>query len=627
MSLRKPQLSFRIFYNDFKWIYRSIKLQNFGKKLPKPSTNFYKGPNFQIIAEKCKYLFPKLKKAENVKILEDYIINSKSEVGLLFLSMLYAEGKVVPMNPEKSKEFLKTVLEINKNLSIFAADIYFVLGEYKIMKNYLPENENRFFYYGWMYMNGRGGFRKDYESAMYYFKQNPYDMLCAFHLGLIYQKGYKLKDKIIIQKDDEKAIEYFKIASEYGYPNAKIKLGKMLLNRIGSEKDIEMGIQILKETKEKDSHFELGKYYYTKNDPKSFEYFWLALSYGRKDAGGYIGEFYLLARPPISKVDYKKAIYYFECNPENEKSIFHMVELIKKGFKNVNTKKLIETLKKYTSSFTNFYLGIVYLKAHDVKDLNKAYYHIRRAYEFGIKESAEYLISMLINGIGCEKDINFAKEVLKDIQDEKKIKKYNFDIGFYYYTIEKNYEFAKEYFEKSSHGESYYFLGQIYQKGLGVDIDLKKSFEYYKIFHRIYPTIGGFYTGCMLLKGEGCNKDEKNGIKILNKLNDDKSNYVLGLHYLNQKDYQNSFTHFKRASEYETEKYLKKSFHLKTLEIINDPLIKDLKGNIYYYLGIMYQEGLGVEQDQTKAKDYFEISVKKGNTEALKYLEFEENKL
>jgi TPR repeat protein len=41
-----------------------------------------------------------------------------------------------------------------------------------------------------------------------------------------------------------------------------------------------------------------------------------------------------------------------------------------------------------------------------------------------------------------------------------------------------------------------------------------------------------------------------------------------------------------------------------------------------FYLGLMYQDGLGVSQDYTKAREYYEESVTKGNVDAMNNLGF-----
>ncbi len=102
-----------------------------------------------------------------------------------------------------------------------------------------------------------------------------------------------------------------------------------------------------------------------------------------------------------------------------------------------------------------------------------------------------------------------------------------------------------------------------------------------------------YYLGYMLLCGYGCDfnyKDATTYIKEAIKLGDTRGNYLLGRLYLFGEHYRKN--------------------EAKALEYF---MLNEDNPNTCYYLGRMYENGLGIKVDLEKAKQYYKIASEKNS--------------
>ena len=155
------------------------------------------------------------------------------------------------------------------------------------------------------------------------------------------------------------------------------------------------------------------------------------------------------------------------------------------------------------------------------------------------------------------------------------------------------------YMDKS---EAQYALGEMYEKGYVVDIDLKESIQWYKKAANNESIHAQQHLAYLYHKGNIVSKDRDKAIYWYEKAlkNGSKNvNYMLGILYLNSDakaiDYQKSFKYFYKSLDTNS-------------------------SNSQYAVAYMYYNGFGVEKDITKAKLFYEKSAAKGNKLAIKVL-------
>ena len=125
-------------------------------------------------------------------------------------------------------------------------------------------------------------------------------------------------------------------------------------------------------------------------------------------------------------------------------------------------------------------------------------------YEFlsntGVVYAQNVLGLMNEDGIDTKKDMKNALKLYK-LAAIKGFAKAEFNLALCYYKArgcEQDYEKARELFLKATqqnHNRSFYYLGEIYEKGLGVGIDLLKAKNYYK-----FSAENGFSAAYVKLK-------------------------------------------------------------------------------------------------------------------------------
>ena len=225
---------------------------------------------------------------------------------------------------------------------------------------------------------------------------------------------------------------------------------------------------------------------------------------------------------------------------------------------------------------------------------------------------------------------------MKNLQNMKKKYSY-YQLGHLYekgYGVEKDFSKAKEYFLISclNNHENYFHLGYMYEKGNDFIKDYTKAKEYYKMAAQ-YEDLNAFtHLGIMYLKGMGVSKNYKLAINYLKraaKLKNSDALYYLGRIYekgIGVKQNDEISIHY-----YEISSKSKNSLALlrlvKLLYDKNPTKAKEyyheyanIKSSILINIGIYYENGYGVEQDYSKAREMYKLASLLENPDAYLYL-------
>ena len=183
----------------------------------------------------------------------------------------------------------------------------------------------------------------------------------------------------------------------------------------------------------------------------------------------------------------------------------------------------------------------------------------------------------------------------------------------------------------------YYCLGKIYQKGMGVAVDLNKAKSYYEKAVEMGDEFAMNSLGVMYMNGEGVKQDYKKALEVLQKSHfNNNALYNQGIIYYNgfagPKDLAKAFSLFSRAAKgadsesclllskmYDLGEYVEKDDGM-AFEWLNKAVERGAKGYLYN-LGVFYYNGKGVEKDRAKAKELWQrAATEYGDPDAIEAL-------
>lgn len=209
------------------------------------------------------------------------------------------------------------------------------------------------------------------------------------------------------------------------------------------------------------------------------------------------------------------------------------------------------------------------------------------------------------------------------------------------YHKQKKYRLAASLFKESIKDnetqkvQSYYYLGYMYAKGLGVEYNIHRAIYLTKQAAKKNHIKAEVNLAYLYLK-RGISNDWKEAIKWLQKASksgDIQAQKSLGILYYNGKvipqDFEKSFYWLhKSASQKDNDSML----YIAYLYIDGKGVTQDYTKAKYWFdrssslnesqnaLGVIYYKGLGVKQDYIEALKYFEKSSKKRNADSLKFM-------
>jgi TPR repeat protein len=284
----------------------------------------------------------------------------------------------------------------------------------------------------------------------------------------------------------------------------------------------------------REAYFALGLMYehgegVEQNYAKAVECYQKGAKRGDEQAQCTLGNMYLYGRGV--KQNYVKAVELFRMAARKE----YIDALHNLGYMYYNGKgveqdyaKAIEWYEKAAKKgdpVAQCDVGYAYQIGEGVeKNIKKAVEWHQKASEQGVGRAQVNLGLCYVNGEGVEKNIEKALELYEQAF------KNGFDLGAealgYTYEIENSdYDKAKYWYEKGvekGNANSMFALGQLYEKGLGVDASLEKAIELYKqaCVGEFISKEAAYRLGYIYYDGEGVAQDKEKALEYFQKAHD-----------------------------------------------------------------------------------------------------------
>lgn len=291
------------------------------------------------------------------------------------------------------------------------------------------------------------------------------------------------------------------------------------------------------------------------------------------------------------------------------------------------------------------------------KDFARAYDYFVKAFSFGDNSRAAYFVAKIaeseLPGKLSKKEVTEYYDIAKrngfDIDGSRKAREELIEaaelgdigsqaiLGRCYYVgdtlgIKKNEEYAVKWLSLASSKKdprAMRWLGHCYRDGYGVEENQTTACRLYKESYSLGSGLSGYYYARQILNGEGIKRNEKKAMLLMKHLADkgiDDAQFVYGgnLFYGNivRENKQLGIEYMSKAASNNNsaacamlgywfafdEKYrdLQKAWYWtnKSLE----------KNDSYgqYTMGLLYQQGLYVDKDDSTALHYFELSANQG---------------
>jgi len=313
------------------------------------------------------------------------------------------------------------------------------------------------------------------------------------NLGKIYRTGDG------VERDEKLAFNYFKRAAELDFIEAYEYMGIMSHEGKGTEQDDVKAIEYLEKASSAgymDASLYLGEIYYnsptiSQNLDKAISYCEMSYEQGNANAASYLAWLYDLAiegnrRPELAVKWYKKALAGGVDSVIDNLAVlyFNGDGVIKDEERAIS---LFIDYAKAKGSNANFYIGNRFFFDKRIpQDYQQAKYYYEKAMDENNAGAMNNLGEMYRYGNGVKKDLNQARALyLKAVSLNSKHAMFN--------------------------------LGEIYRDGdfEGVDIDLKKSFSWFKQASDEGFLDAQFELGKILIDGIGVNKNVDEGIDLI----------------------------------------------------------------------------------------------------------------
>ncbi len=224
---------------------------------------------------------------------------------------------------------------------------------------------------------------------------------------------------------------------------------------------------------------------------------------------------------------------------------------------------------------------------------------------------------------------------LKDRQEAFQVKR--FQIG-----ISKNLPLAVKYLRKAAefgYPASMYALGKCYLDGEGIGRDATEAIKWLKQAAELGYSRASYDVGSMYYNGDGVEMDKTEAFKWFHKsaeAGDNDAMFFVGKMYLEgdgtEQNHEEAFKWFNQAEKREAELYRGYCyFHGWGVKRDGNKALEEwsqcyfyygqIAGEVMYHKGLIYLEGLDVEQDTEKAVAYFIKAAEYKSEEARKKLE------
>ncbi len=411
-------------------------------------------------------------------------------------------------------------------------------------------------------------------------------------------------------QDYEKARQLYLEASQLSSARACACLAKMYETGMGVERNLAEAFNFYRQGAslgDTTCMFALGKYYekniVPENEPNrgmedAVSYYERAAGEGNAEALTKLG--YMYEQGIYYKSDIGKAVeYYTRAVQKSDPLAMNYLGLhyYRQG-----------TASVFTAEEQN-----VAAEGSSQRNLRKAAELFKRAHELGCARAANNLGVCYEQGAGVERDIEQAFTCYKDAAD-RKYAQGMFNLGYLYLQKAKTTKLM-EHFERAAHwlrcainedpqlSDASFYLGFLFEKGLGVDCDFQTAFNYYHSAAGLGHAKASKRCGDLLYSGnEMLAPNKAEAIKYYSRaaeLGDPEAYNALGLMYEQGEEVgRNEETAFHS--------------YIKAQELGS----ADADVN----LSMMYERGIFVGRDPEKARDLMISAAGKGNQPAKEYL-------
>lgn len=456
---------------------------------------------------------------------------------------------------------------------------------------------------------------------------------CAYHiLGKIILSGE------IVDRDVNKAKEYFQEAINNGVVEANKELAKLYLDEDKKQEAIEL-LSIAAKQNEKDAIYMLAGLYdngkgVAKLEDKAAFLYNKAAELGHSDAQY---KFACICRRNESSNENTLSRRWFKIAAEsgNYYAMYEFGLIIKNEADNDIEKErgLLQGKSRYSWYRSN-------PESPYYKKYRLAFDYIKKSAEHGFKNAEMFLSMMYRDGIGVVSDINSSLKWLK--------------LAAIHGCIEAQVEMAKLYEKgsnidadlsqaikwydsavKNGNAEAMYNLALMYKNGRGVLNDNEKAFNLFLQAKEKNYSKAKYQLGLCYLKGIGCPKHINLAEKFLAeaaKENDKDAVIELAEFYLNSENTTHNYDSAISLLQKEVEnKNSRAMFLLSKLYFSGIGIEKNYAkaitllenssdlGNFesMYELGKLYFDGVYVAKNYNRAYDYFRMSAQKGYPPAI----------
>lgn len=400
-----------------------------------------------------------------------------------------------------------------------------------------------------------------------------------------------------VEQDYVKAFEWFTKSAEQGDSAGQRLLGNMYEEGKGVEQDYVKAVGLYTKSAEQGNRIGqwcLGHMYYAgkgveQDYGKAAEWYTKSAEQGNAVAQRHLG--YMYEEDKGVEQDYAKAIEWYTKSAEQGDSdaqwrLGQMYEY-GKGVEQDYVKAVEWHVKsaEQGNSIGQFRLGQLYEFGYGVEqNYVKAKELYTKSAEQGNSQAQKRLANMYKNGKGVAQDYGKAVEWYTK-SAEQGYSEGQFSLGSMYEAgkgVAQDYSKAVEWYEKAAEqGDELALaaLGRVYENGTGVEQDYAKAVELYTQA----ADYGQPYLALMYYFGNGVEKSRGKAIEFLNSAIEWGSSYaqwLLGVIYKAENDYGKALECFEAAFA----------------EGDIDSAIS---------IGDLYKDGMGVEQNGEKAKEYY----------------------
>ena len=310
--------------------------------------------------------------------------------------------------------------------------------------------------------------------------------------------GYCHKAGIGVSKNQELALEKYRISVELGDAYGQACLGVCYEKGLGVKEDIHEAVRLYRlSANQGDSHGQvclalclkngLGV---EKNVPEAIRYFRLAVDNGDSDGLLFLGLCYEQGAGVPQDIEMAIQLYRLAAQNKNAKAQLWLGDCYRLG---VGTKKDLEKAivcyrlaADQEEGQAYCQLGIYYEDREDPDSVSEAVRYYTLAASQGNLNGQRYLASCLYRGVGVARNVPEAFRYFRLAADQGDISsQYNLgELYRYGDGVARNTEEAVRYYRLSanqSHSKAQFALGQCYEEGIGVEPDIGQAIYWYQL--------------------------------------------------------------------------------------------------------------------------------------------------